>query len=198
MELESSSNDRYEPSNHNLSQKLPNVVKVNNSEQLKDFIVNFLEENNPTDDSTSTPINLDRAKELNDWAINKKEKETSNVQTNSDGEELSLVESKALSKLDQIRAKLSSFLQASQNDTSMQKSFAPEEKQQQNPGNNSKEINEENVDKSYMEMGGDEDLQTQEESQIVEVYVNGNLQNVANFETPEVDAQTSDFYSGMN
>ena len=198
MELESSSNDRYEPSNHNLSQKLPNVVKVNNSEQLKDFIVNFLEENNPTDDSTSTPINLDRAKELNDWAINKKEKETSNVQTNSDGEELSLVESKALSKLDQIRAKLSSFLQASQNDTSMQKSFGPEEKQQQNPGNNSKEINEENVDKSYMEMGGDEDLQTQEESQIVEVYVNGNLQNVANFETPEVDAQTSDFYSGMN
>ena len=167
------SNDRYQNSNNN--NNLTNVVKVNNSEQLKDFIVSFLEENSPPEANNADIINLERSSSqfttYDYWPNENYETETPQMSNNYNDKEISLVESKALSKLDQIRAKLSSFLQASQNDTSQPKGFIDD---LENAGNveskmrqamDSSEYDDDMI-ASYSEGDG---LQQQEETQIVEV-----------------------------
>ena len=167
------SNDRYQNSNNN--NNLTNVVKVNNSEQLKDFIVSFLEENSPPEANNADIINLERSSSQftthDYWPNENYETETPQMSNNYNDKEISLVESKALSKLDQIRAKLSSFLQASQNDTSQPKGFIDD---LENAGNveskmrqamDSSEYDDDMI-ASYSEGDG---LQQQEETQIVEV-----------------------------
>ena len=167
------SNDRYQNSNNN--NNLTNVVKVNNSEQLKDFIVSFLEENSPPEANNADIINLERSSSQftthDYWPNENYETETPQMSNNYNDKEISLVESKALSKLDQIRAKLSSFLQASQNDTSQPKGFIDD---MENAGNveskmrqamDSSEYDDDMI-ASYSEGDG---LQQQEETQIVEV-----------------------------
>ncbi len=164
------SNDRYQNNNNN---NLTNVVKVNNSEQLKDFIVSFLEENSPPEASSSNAdiINLERSQfTTNDYWRNE-DYETETPQMNYNDKEISLVESKALSKLDQIRAKLSSFLQASQNDTSQPKGFIDDienagvDKSKMRQAMDSSEYDDDMI-ASY---GDGDGLQQQEETQIVEV-----------------------------
>ena len=163
------SNDRYQNSNNN--NNLTNVVKVNNPEQLKDFIVSFLEENSPLKANSSDAINLERSPQFTTydyWPNKDYETETPQITNNYNEKEMSVVESKALSKLDQIRAKLSSFLQASQNDTSQPKGFIDN---MENAGNAEPILRQamdsnEYDDVSYAE---DEGLQQQEETQIVEV-----------------------------
>ena len=169
------SNDRYQNSNNN--NNLTNVVKVNNSEQLKDFIVSFLEENSPPEANNADIINLERSSSQftthDYWPNENYETETPQMSNNYNDKEISLVESKALSKLDQIRAKLSSFLQASQNDTSQPKGFIDD---MENAGNveskmrqamDSSEYDDDMI-ASYSEGDG---LQQQEETQIVEVII---------------------------
>ncbi len=166
------SNDRYQNNNNNNNNNLTNVVKVNNSEQLKDFIVSFLEENSPPEASSNADIiNLERSQfTTNDYWRNE-DYETETPQMNYNDKEISLVESKALSKLDQIRAKLSSFLQASQNDTSQPKGFIDD---MENAGVDKSKMRQamdsNDYDDDMMESYGDVDgLQQQEETQIVEV-----------------------------